>query len=158
MLEEILIDPESVIRIDFKTRKGEITMHNNSVSGKAFKIKTTKPNDYAVRPNIGIIHPLHKVQIEVSALESTRESSDHKFLVEIYNFDWRKSMSEFKKSLKETRAQLIAKKLLGIKFVEGGKGVKASALTPKRMKDYLEIACVAFLVVQFVLLCVKMIR
>lgn len=156
MAEELFIDPESTVYINAKTRRGEITMHNNSVAGKAFKIKTTKPNDYTVRPNIGIIHPLQKAQVEIFAQEHTTVSSEHKFLIEIYQFDWRKSMNEFKDFLKDAKQPPMIKKLLGIKIQEGGAYNRSAVLTPRKLKDYLEISCLLFLLLQFVQLCSRL--
>lgn len=156
MPEELLIDPESVIPINSKSRKGEVTMHNNSVNGKAFKIKTTKPNDCSVRPNIGTIQPLQKVQVEILVQDHTIASEDHKFLIEIYQFDWRKSVNEFKDFLKETKQKPMSKKLLGIKFIGDESGTKESTLAPRKMKDYLEIVCLLFLFVQFIFLCFRL--
>lgn len=158
MAEELLIDPESVVLINTRTRKGEISIHNNSVNGKAFKIKTTKPNDYTVRPNIGIIHPLHKTQIEILAQDRVEVSDDHKFLIEVYQFDWRKNMNELRDFMKETRQQPMAKKLLGVRFVENDVTTKGATFTPKKIKDYVELVCLFFLFVQFALLCGKLFR
>eukprot|EP00866_Antonospora_locustae_P000295 jgi/Antlo1/295/977 len=156
MAEELFIDPESTVYINAKTRRGEITMHNNSVAGKGFKIKTTKPNDYTVRPNIGIIHPLQKAQVEIFAQEHTTMSSEHKFLIEIYQFDWRKSMNEFKDFLKDAKQPPMIKKLLGIKIQDGGAYNRSTILTPRKLKDYLEISCLLFLLFQFVQLCSRL--
>lgn len=133
-------------------------MHNNSVNGKAFKIKTTHPGDYTVHPSIGIMHPLKKVRVEISVRDDLIAFNEHKFLVEVYQFDWKKSVEEFKDFLKITNQQPVFKKLLGIKLVEEKNILDNISFKPNKVKDYLEIASILFLASQLFLLCVKMFK
>ncbi|KCZ76888.1 hypothetical protein H311_02108 [Anncaliia algerae PRA109] len=151
MGEEILIDPESTISIDPVSRRGEIVMNNQGMVGKGYKIKTTKPDDYTVKPNIGIIHPLQKSVIEIIVQPKTKISSEHKFLIEVYNFDWRRGAEKFKEFLKETKEPPIIKRMLSIKLNEP----IIKEFNFKSKKVY-EIVCLVVIFIQFLLLVYKM--
>ncbi|KCZ82522.1 hypothetical protein H312_00180 [Anncaliia algerae PRA339] len=151
MGEEILIDPESTISIDPVSRRGEIVMNNQGMVGKGYKIKTTKPDDYTVKPNIGIIHPLQKSVIEIIVQPKTKISSEHKFLIEVYNFDWRRGAEKFKEFLKETKEPPIIKRMLSIKLNEP----IIKEFNFKSKKVY-EIVCLVIIFIQFLLLVYKM--
>ncbi|ELQ75636.1 VAMP-associated protein involved in inositol metabolism [Trachipleistophora hominis] len=110
----IMILPSKYVTIDNTTRKGTITLQNNVLSGGAYKIRTTSPKDYSVRPNIGIIKPLQTITINV-ILQSECTSKNHKFMVEVYDFDYKKSVDEFKKVLREGNLKAVCTKIL---FVE----------------------------------------
>lgn len=151
MAEEVLIDPESTILIEPSSRRGEIQINNHSMSGKGFKIKTTKPDDYTVKPNIGIIHPLQKEAIEIIVQPKTSISTEHKFLIEIYNFEWQKGTDKFKEFLKENKEPPLIKRMLGIKMNESG--FKEYNF---KVKKWVELGCLFIILVQFLLLVIKM--
>lgn len=118
----IMILPSKFIKIDQATKKGKITLQNNVLSGGAYKIRTTSPKDYSVRPNIGIIKPLQTVEINVM-LNTDTILKQHKFMVEVYEFDYKKTLDEFKKVLKEENLKPACTKIL---YVEGKSSAKES--------------------------------
>ncbi|RVD92186.1 inositol metabolism VAMP-associated [Tubulinosema ratisbonensis] len=151
MAEEVFIDPECTIMVDPSTRRGEILINNHSMTGKGFKIKTTKPDDYTVKPNLGIIHPLQKESIEIIVEPKTLISNDHKFLIEIHNFEWQKGNEKFREYINEKKPVPLIKKMLGIKMNE--KGIKELNF---KVKKYLEKGCLFIILLQFLLLFIKM--
>lgn len=118
----IMIFPSKSIVIDSVTKKGQLTLQNNALSGGAYKIRTTNPKDYSVRPNVGIIKPLQTVTIDV-VLQVESTSKNHKFMVELYEFDHRKNVDEFKASLKEGKLKAVSTKILFVEDKKTGKSV-----------------------------------
>jgi hypothetical protein len=97
---DIKILPQTTIRVRKNTKTATLTIQNNSMESVAFKIKTTKPRDYVVRPNMGMIIPMQQTEIEVTLSDTAVPDATHKFLVEVYVFDWRRSIGEFKQYLR----------------------------------------------------------
>lgn len=154
MTEEIIIDPQTTIIIDPKTKAGEITLNNNSINGKAFKIWTTMPRNYTVHPSIGIIQPLRKTQIEIHIQEGTTPESNHKFLIKVFQFDWKKGLDAFREAEKTNPMVPILKKTLGVKIAHS-KGIEFKL--PIQTKDYINWGCYGFLGLQFLILVIKMV-
>lgn len=97
---DIKVLPQTTIRVKKNKRSAMFTIQNNSMESVGYKIKTTRPRDYVVRPNMGMIIPMQHVDIEVTLSENTVPDSTHKFLIEVYQFDWRKSVNDFKQYLR----------------------------------------------------------
>jgi hypothetical protein len=51
-----------------RTIETEMTLVNTTKSHLAFKIKTTRPKSYCVRPNSGVIPPLGKQTVQGTAV------------------------------------------------------------------------------------------
>ncbi|GAB4834634.1 Vesicle-associated protein 2-1 [Ancistrocladus abbreviatus] len=70
----ISVDPEE-LRFQFELEKQsycDLKVSNNTENHVAFKVKTTSPKKYFVRPNTGVIHPLDSCIIRVT-LQAQRE-------------------------------------------------------------------------------------
>lgn len=65
-----------------------LSLSNTSQNAAAFKIKTTAPRRYKVRPNLALIQPklVTKVQVLLVPAPSNSSVSEDKFLVQIYSF------------------------------------------------------------------------
>lgn len=65
-----------------------LSLSNTSQNPAAFKIKTTAPRRYKVRPNLALIQPKSatKVQVLLVPSQSNSSISEDKFLVQIYSF------------------------------------------------------------------------
>merc|ERR1711953_192741 len=92
---QLLIIPAKTLKII--DNKSKIQIQNNSLKGYAFKIRTTSPESYNVRPNIGSIKPLETVTIDV--LYTKTNDSSHKFNIQVFEFDHKKSLDSFKKHI-----------------------------------------------------------
>lgn len=98
-----------------------ITIHNQTEEIKAFKIKTTAPKLYCVRPNAAIIEPGEAIKISVVFLGLPQEPKEDckcgdKFLVIVlpapYKIDSEHTVSEIWKELeREFKSQAIQKKI-----------------------------------------------
>lgn len=99
---DIKVIPQTTIRVKRNKRSSTFVVQNNSMESIGYKIKTTKPRDYIVRPNMGLIVPMQQAEVEVTLSESTVPDSSHKFLIEIYKFDWRRSLNDFKQHLRSS--------------------------------------------------------
>lgn len=115
---DIKVLPQTTVRVKRNRKSATFTIYNNSMESVGYKIKTTKPRDYVVRPNMGMIIPMQHVQIEITLSENTVPDNSHKFLVEIYHFDWRKSVSEFKHYLKVLSPRPAWTSRIGILYEE----------------------------------------
>ncbi|KAK5779477.1 hypothetical protein RI543_003368 [Arxiozyma heterogenica] len=104
-----------------ETSTAFITIHNQTDEIKAFKIKTTAPKLYCVRPNAAIIQPGENVKISVIFLGLPQEPLDDykckdKFLVIVlpapYKSDSSHAVSEIWNDLEnEFKSQAIQKKI-----------------------------------------------
>ena len=65
-----------------------LSLSNTSQNAAAFKIKTTAPHRYKVRPNLALVQPksVTKVQVLLVPSQSNSSVSGDKFLVQIYSF------------------------------------------------------------------------
>lgn len=107
---DIRISPET-IRINTKTGRSILSLRSNSSHGLAFKIKTNKPRDYIVEPSMGIIIPDQEIKVNIKMTNSEEFlKEDHKLKLEIYNFDWRKNLEDFKVYLKDENVKCYEKK------------------------------------------------
>ncbi|KAK1347520.1 major sperm protein domain-containing protein [Hamiltosporidium tvaerminnensis] len=124
-MSEVIIRPQDKITIKEGERVSILTIYNSSVEGKGFRIRTTRPKEYLVKPTSGIIIPLQTVEIQLFINETAVPASDHKFMVEIYDFDWRKTQDDFKEFLKDQSVKpLMSHKLsieIGDEIKENGK-------------------------------------
>ncbi|KAM0685999.1 hypothetical protein COBT_002783, partial [Conglomerata obtusa] len=94
-----------------------IILRSETSEGRAYKIKTTKPKQYVVEPSLGIILPFQEVQIDVKMIMQPGEDiniikrEDHRFKIEIFKFDWRRSADELKQYLAVERVKGYEKKI-----------------------------------------------
>ncbi|EPR78585.1 Vesicle-associated membrane protein [Spraguea lophii 42_110] len=100
--DKIIIDPT--------TKKGNIIIHNRGLTGCAYKIKTTNPKGYTVKPSIDIIPPLENATVII--LLNDKINNDDKFMIEVYEVDWRDKNLDLKTSLGKERAPIILSKKL----------------------------------------------
>lgn len=77
----IIISPFEVI-LDKETKKGELLLRNITKKDYAFKIKTTHPENYKVKPSMGILdgHKELHVSIELVGHKQIYDLSEHRFL------------------------------------------------------------------------------
>ncbi|CAD25974.1 VESICLE-ASSOCIATED MEMBRANE PROTEIN [Encephalitozoon cuniculi GB-M1] len=115
---DIKIVPQTTIRVKRNKRSSMFIVQNNSMESVGYKVKTTKPRDYIVRPNMGLIVPMQHAEVEVTLSEDTVPDSSHKFLIEIYRFDWRRSLSDFKQHLKSSSPKPCWTSRIGILYEE----------------------------------------
>ncbi|XP_017153765.1 vesicle-associated membrane protein-associated protein B/C isoform X2 [Drosophila miranda] len=84
----LTIDPEHELRFVGPFNRSVVTimtLRNNSSAPLVFKIKTTAPKRYCVRPNIGKILPLRSTQVEICLqpfMYDQQEKNKHKFMVQ----------------------------------------------------------------------------
>ncbi|KAM0679173.1 hypothetical protein BDAP_000039 [Binucleata daphniae] len=94
-----------------------IRLRSETSQGLAYKIKTTKPRQYVVEPSLGVLLPFQEIEIDVKMILqkhedlSVIEKEDHRFKIEIFRFDWRKTVDDLKKYLKETNVKGLEKKI-----------------------------------------------
>ncbi|ELA47434.1 hypothetical protein VCUG_01085 [Vavraia culicis subsp. floridensis] len=144
----VMILPSKYITIDNVTKKGTITLQNNVLSGGAYKIRTTSPKDYSVRPNIGIIKPLQTITINV-ILQSECTSKNHKFMVEVYDFDHKKGVDEFKKTLRGGSSKAVCTKILFVEDKQTSKPVVTED------NEFIYLCCTAVVLVVLFLCSIK---
>ncbi|KAG2218514.1 hypothetical protein INT45_004116 [Circinella minor] len=82
----LIIDPEHILPFErplSRVIKQNIILRNSSNQVLAFKVKTTSPQIYSVRPNVGFIEPLGTVQILVNrqAEQNAPQECKDKFLI-----------------------------------------------------------------------------
>ncbi|KAG5858687.1 major sperm protein domain-containing protein [Encephalitozoon hellem] len=121
---DIKVVPQTTIRIKRNKRSSTFVVQNNSMESVGYKIKTTKPREYIVRPNMGLIVPMQQAEIEVTLAENTVPDSSHKFLIEIYKFDWRRSLNDFKQYLRSSLPKPCWTSRIGILYEEEEKTSK----------------------------------
>lgn len=78
--------PHDVILINPVTRKGKLCIINNSASPIIFKLKTTNPKNYTVKPNLGVVESRSKLIIQIILQENISDIENHKFMIQIHNF------------------------------------------------------------------------
>ncbi|KAH9410592.1 MSP (major sperm protein) domain-containing protein [Ordospora pajunii] len=128
---DIKIVPQTAIRVKKSKKTSTLTIQNNSMESMGYKIKTTRPRDYIVRPNMGLIMPMQYAEVEVTLSEGTMPDSDHKFLVEVHRFDWRRSLNDFKQYLRASSPKPCWTSRIGIMYEEE----EANACTIKLKGD-----------------------
>lgn len=103
---------EPKILIFSKTKnKSLVTIKNKRMSGAGFVFKTNTVDKYKIKPHIGVIIPLQDVEIEITALELDPKG---KFVVEIYDFDWRRSVGDLRKGMDSGELGLICKEKINV--------------------------------------------
>lgn len=116
-IDQLVITPKKTIQINQK--KSKIILQNNSLSGYAFKVRTTCPDSYSVKPNIGIIKPLDTVKIIVTVQDEekiqTEQKITDKFNLLVYEYDHKKTVDDLKKHLRDVKPEPIVSRIL---FVE----------------------------------------
>lgn len=80
--EKGVIIPQEVL-IRKETGRCVLVMKNISSTDYAFKIKTTHPKSYLVRPCIGVIEHGEEAVIEIELIEKDGNLSKHRFLVQL---------------------------------------------------------------------------
>ncbi|XP_030381098.1 vesicle-associated membrane protein-associated protein B, partial [Scaptodrosophila lebanonensis] len=87
--EDVLtIEPEHELRFVGPFHRPVVTimtLRNNAALPLVFKIKTTAPKRYCVRPNIGKITPYKSTQVEICLqpfMHDMVEKNKHKFMVQ----------------------------------------------------------------------------
>lgn len=127
------ISPDKVIEIPFTLfTSSTVELHLENVSGQehvAYKIKTTAPKRYLVKPSTGVV-PLGEtrvVQIVLQALtEETPNSSTDRFLVQATPVESNQTLprdqwlSLSKADVEETRLNVVFKRTGGPPNVPGG--------------------------------------
>lgn len=83
---EIKIFPVSTLKFPNNSKSTYISIKNDSINRIAFVIKTTEPNSYVVKPNIGVVEKFSEV---INLVQKEKESKPAKFKIEIYNFHWK---------------------------------------------------------------------
>ncbi|KAH8373653.1 vesicle-associated membrane protein-associated protein B/C [Drosophila serrata] len=84
----LTIEPEHELRFVGPFNRPVVTimsLRNNSAMPLVFKIKTTAPKRYCVRPNIGKILPYRSTQVEICLqpfIYDQQEKNKHKFMVQ----------------------------------------------------------------------------
>lgn len=115
---DIKILPTSFLKIDKDLLIGYLQIKSTSLERKAFKIKTTRPKDYIVKPSIGIIQPDEEITIEINLLQNLKIDESHKFAIEIFEINWRQSIETLKHFLKNTQISPIIIHRLGVEYEE----------------------------------------
>jgi len=96
-----------------------LDLHNPSNAAVAFKVKTTAPRRYCVRPNSGKIKPDEKIQVKILLQPSSNNEdlSKHKFLVQTIELNDDLVDIEVDDLFKNKNIESCSKKLL-CKFIE----------------------------------------
>ncbi|KAG0439072.1 Vesicle-associated protein 1-1 [Dictyocoela muelleri] len=108
------VEPKNLV---FKKtlKKQVIVIRNHSTIGAGFIVKTNVPNKYKIKPHIGVLLPLQDIEIEIFAIDLDHNT---KFLVEIYEFDWRRSLNELIKSVESKNLDLIYKQKIDVSIID----------------------------------------
>lgn len=113
-MSEMQFEPSDVLKIHRGDKKSQISIRNLSMECKAYKIKTTKPRDYIVKPSLGIIMPMEQVSIDVQPSENCLPDDSHKFLIEIYKIDRKIPLVNLKSYLKTHKVTPLETRKLGV--------------------------------------------
>ncbi|CDW58202.1 Vesicle associated membrane protein associated [Trichuris trichiura] len=67
-----------------KVVQTNLTLTNPTTLPVCFKVKTTAPNEYSVRPNAGVIHPKESMSVTIMLhmIPSLEDKNKHKFMVQ----------------------------------------------------------------------------
>ncbi|KAH8420292.1 hypothetical protein KR009_008820 [Drosophila setifemur] len=109
----LIIDPEHELRFVGPFHKPVITimtLRNNSSLPLVFKIKTTAPKRYCVRPNIGKILPFRSTQVEICLqpfIYDQQEKNKHKFMVQSVLAPTDADLSDLNKLWKELEPEQL---------------------------------------------------
>jgi hypothetical protein len=142
---DVKILPQTTIKIRRDCKTAALTIQNNSMESIAFKIKTTKPRDYIVRPNMGMVIPMQQAEVEITLSDLTVPDPTHKFLIEVYSFDWRRSIGEFKQHLKSENPSPAYTSRIGIAYEEGRAAAGTAGKDAKKQSRALDaMICIYF--------------
>lgn len=114
----LTIEPEHELRFIGPFNRPVVTvmtLRNNAAMTLVFKIKTTAPKRYCVRPNIGKIAPFRSTQVEICLqpfMYDQQEKNKHKFMVQSVLAPQDADLSDLNKLWKELEPdQLMDAKL-----------------------------------------------
>ncbi|KAH8267004.1 vesicle-associated membrane protein-associated protein B/C [Drosophila bipectinata] len=114
----LTIEPEHELRFVGPFNRPVVTimsLRNNSALPLVFKIKTTAPKRYCVRPNIGKILPYRSTQVEICLqpfIYDQQEKNKHKFMVQSVQAPLDADLTDLNKLWKELEPdQLMDAKL-----------------------------------------------
>ncbi|KAK6090869.1 hypothetical protein P3W45_000114 [Vairimorpha bombi] len=138
-MSEIKIRPNFVLRINKESLTGYLEIVSESLERRAFKVKTTRPKDYIVKPSIGIIQPNEEITIEVVLLQSIKIDESHKFAIEIFEINWRQNTETLKHYLKSTQISPLIIHRLGVVYEENTK--KVPEPVSKDINIYVSVGC-----------------
>lgn len=85
-MNKIHLIPFTTIQINPLTREGTLFIKNTSSLPIIFKIKTTHPESYTVRPNIGIVEPKMHTSIRIVLADASSSLRSHRFMVQVHSF------------------------------------------------------------------------
>ncbi|KAI5192004.1 hypothetical protein NECID01_1741 [Nematocida sp. AWRm77] len=80
--EKITLEPSEIL-IERKTKEGKLTLKNMSSEDYGFKIKTTHPTHYNVRPCLGVVERGKAVEVYVVLLRPEEYLGTHKFQIQL---------------------------------------------------------------------------
>ncbi|KFD51072.1 hypothetical protein M514_08113 [Trichuris suis] len=83
----LILDPPHVLVFKgpfSKAVQTNLTLTNPTTLPVCFKVKTTAPNEYSVRPNAGIINPKESMSVTIMLhmIPSLEDKNKHKFMVQ----------------------------------------------------------------------------
>ena len=151
---------EFVAPVGKKYSKTILTVTNNGDKHTAFKVKTTSPKRYCVRPSCGIIQPKQTVNIEMSLLAKEMEGmaqgvTSDKFLIQTMpcnpSFDPKAQKEEFRKQENSVRDDKLRVRLTDPRgrggdggrggSGRGGGGPRRRRRSPRRRAICLRLSC-----------------
>ncbi|XP_022210349.2 vesicle-associated membrane protein-associated protein B/C [Drosophila obscura] len=109
----LTIDPEHELRFVGPFNRSVVTimtLRNNAAVPLVFKIKTTAPKRYCVRPNIGKILPFRSTQVEICLqpfMYDQQEKNKHKFMVQSVLAPMDADLTDLNKLWKELEPQQL---------------------------------------------------
>lgn len=111
--DKIALEPAEIL-ISRDTKEGSITLRNTSGMDCGFKVKTTHPASYNVRPCLGVIERGKAVAVSISLQRTDEHLSLHKFQLQF--------VAGTKVLLEENLARLFT--LPGMELIEKRVGVR----------------------------------
>ncbi|KAF7682472.1 Vesicle-associated protein 1-3 [Astathelohania contejeani] len=155
-MEEVEIKPHQKVILDTLNRCATITIKNKVSIGKAYKIKTTNPHDYSVKPNSGMLMPGQEASINIVMEKDIPVRGEHKFLIEIYNFDWKKQPDDLRLFFKNPENSPVLVRKLG---VERATEVKILGFgEDKSQLELIDIFSVAIICIEFLFVCARLFK
>jgi len=132
MAQLLKVTPAKVIEFPcvlYTSQTAHITLENVSNSSVAFKIKTTAPKNYLVRPSTGVVEPHgdQKVQIILQPLKNEPESSVDRFSIQATALESNESSLLEKDLWKTIDKSRIQDHRLVVMFTEAASGETAFA-------------------------------
>ncbi|KAI5180907.1 hypothetical protein NEOKW01_1148 [Nematocida sp. AWRm80] len=139
-----IILPESIL-INRAIKEGSICVSNTSGTDYAFKIKTTHPTNYKVRPSTGILSANSTITITINIIK-IEDISKHKFLF------------QFIPGTKEVLQQNLKKLFsLQLNIIEKKIGIHYSTTEPKQEYNWLLCVSVIFILYYIIILIKKLV-